>query len=73
MMTFGHWLRGKRKERGLSQKKLAIRSGVSFDLVTRWENGHTKPTRQSFERVLRGLDVPYEEYRREIEQDGGEF
>ncbi|MEH1836815.1 MAG: helix-turn-helix domain-containing protein [Nostoc sp.] len=34
-----------RQQLNLSQKQFAVRLGVSFKTVNRWENGHTVPSR----------------------------
>jgi len=38
---------------GLTQSELAIRLGVSFTTVNRWENGQTKPSPLSWQQLLR--------------------
>jgi putative transcriptional regulator len=37
-------VRAVRERMGLSQEKLAVRLGVAFASVNRWENGKTKPS-----------------------------
>src|SRR3990172_13329600 len=45
-----------RARRGLTQQALADRLGVSFASVNRWENGQTKPSQLSWNR-LRQLEM----------------
>src|SRR3989338_3476798 len=40
-----------RARRGLTQQALADRLGVSFATVNRWENGQTKPSQLSWNRL----------------------
>ncbi|HBQ95560.1 MAG TPA: hypothetical protein DD856_11465, partial [Sulfobacillus sp.] len=45
-------IRRLRARLGLSQAELAERLGVAYTSVNRWENGHTKPYRLVWERLL---------------------
>ncbi|MCY0897575.1 MAG: helicase-related protein [Firmicutes bacterium] len=45
-------IRRLRARLGLSQVELAARLGVAYTSVNRWENGHTKPYRWVWERLL---------------------
>ena len=40
-----------RQTRGWSQEGLARELGVSFATVNRWENGKTKPSRLTYEKI----------------------
>ena len=40
-----------RQQQGWSQEDLARNLGVSFATVNRWENGKTKPSRLSVEKI----------------------
>lgn len=44
MFDFGERLKGLRKEKGYSQKKLAAKLNVSQNTVLRWENNYKSPT-----------------------------
>jgi transcriptional regulator with XRE-family HTH domain len=37
-------VRGLRERTGLTQEKFAVRLGVTFPTINRWENGHAKPS-----------------------------
>lgn len=41
----GEAIRGLRDRLGLSQERLASRLDVTWSSVSRWENGHAKPSR----------------------------
>lgn len=41
--TIGNFIAQKRKELGLTQQKLAEQLNVSFQAVSKWENGTTVP------------------------------
>jgi HTH-type transcriptional regulator, competence development regulator len=41
--TFGPWLRDKRKEKGLSQRALAGKIGISFSYLSKIESGEMPP------------------------------
>ncbi|MEH1849980.1 MAG: helix-turn-helix transcriptional regulator [Nostoc sp.] len=50
-----------RQQLNLSQKQFAVRLGVSFKTVNRWENGHTVPSRiaiRLIEEMLRKMGEP---------------
>lgn len=50
-----------RQQLNLSQKQFAVRLGVSFKTVNRWENGHTVPSRialKLIEEMLRKMGEP---------------
>jgi transcriptional regulator with XRE-family HTH domain len=38
----GHWLRGLRQQRGLSQRGLARKVGAKFTFISQIENGHCR-------------------------------
>lgn len=58
-------VRAVRERLGLSQEKLAVRLGVAFASVNRWENGKTKPSPLALRQIAdllvtlgdRGLDL----------------
>jgi len=44
-MIFGEILREIRSELGITQEQFARELNVSFSTLSRWENGHTTPSR----------------------------
>lgn len=50
-MISGQWLTRARKQRGLSQKSLAIALGVSPITVNRWERGTRTPSLLMIEKI----------------------
>lgn len=54
-MTYGQWLRDKRREMGLTQKDVESRTGVGENALSKIENDRRQPTvetRQEIHRVL---------------------
>jgi putative transcriptional regulator len=49
-----HCIEALRRALGLTQERLAHVLGVTFSTVSRWENGHVKPSRLAWTQ-LRGL------------------
>jgi putative transcriptional regulator len=49
----GHLIRAWRRRVGLSQEGLAQVLNVSFSAVSRWENGHGKPSRLAWKAIER--------------------
>jgi transcriptional regulator with XRE-family HTH domain len=64
----GHVLRDARRRAGISQKQLAIRTGIAAPAISRIENGHESP---SFERVAICLEALGFEARFELHPLGG--
>lgn len=57
-MTFGEKIRAARIDRGLSQKELAIRSGLSLRTIINYESGERMPKRKdSYAALAEALDV----------------
>jgi len=56
LMTVRHdiadWIRGLRKQMGLTQGQLAERLGVSFVTISRWENAQARPNRLSLKALI---------------------
>jgi len=54
-------IRELRQQLNLSQKQFAVRLGVSFKTVNRWENGHTVPSPLALkliEQMIRQMGEP---------------
>ena len=57
-MTFGEKVRAARRERGLSQKDLAARTGIAVRTIINYENGSRMPkSRDSYVRLAEVLDI----------------
>lgn len=56
-MNVGQRIRDRRKVLGLSQRELALRLGISFQAVQRWERGETFPRKESLSKLLDILQV----------------
>lgn len=57
-MTFGEKVRTARKARGLSQKELALRTGIAVRTIINYETGSRMPkSRDSYVRLAEALDV----------------
>lgn len=54
---FGAVVRAERKQRGLTQEKLAQQAGVSRAWLARFETGHRAASIDQIFRVLRSLDL----------------
>ena len=59
-LTFGTWLRQKRKEKGLTQETLAGLASCSTTYLKKIEAGQRQPTRQVVEALLDALEAPKE-------------
>jgi transcriptional regulator with XRE-family HTH domain len=55
---FGILVRNVRLFLGLSEAKLAKRSGLSMETISRVENGKHKPREKTVEKLARALEVP---------------
>lgn len=57
-MTFGEKVRAARKERGLSQKELAKRTGIAVRTIINYESGARMPkSKESYKSLAEVLDV----------------
>lgn len=56
-MTIGERIRHYRTERGWSVKELSEKSGVSRDMLSRWERDKRMPASKSLVKIGRALDV----------------
>lgn len=64
MMTFPEKVKILRDKLGISQEKLAVRLGVSFSTVNRWEKGHANPSYlalDKFELLCRENGIKFED------------
>lgn len=57
-ILFGHRLRQLRKQKEMTQEKLAERAGVSVDLISNIERGINAPSFRTLEKLAVCLDLP---------------
>src|SRR5690349_8006535 len=57
-LTFGAWLRQRRKELDLTQSGLAERVGCSVEMVHKLEAGRTRPSQHLAAALIARLEVP---------------
>jgi len=57
-MDYGEKIVEIRKEKGISQKELAKRLGVSPVMVAHWEKGRRKPKADTLKKIADALEVP---------------
>lgn len=58
-MEFGEYLRKIRKEKGLSLREAAKRSGISHPYLSQLETGkNTQPTKEIINKIAKGLGTP---------------
>lgn len=58
LVAFGQMLRAAREERGMSQDRFALKTGVHRTGISKFERGETDPRMTSILRLARGLGVP---------------
>lgn len=59
-MSFGEYIKSKRKEKGLSLREVSKRSGISHPYLSQLENERSKkPTPETIKKISKGLEVPY--------------
>jgi transcriptional regulator with XRE-family HTH domain len=51
-MTFGEILKEMRTQTRITQEQFAHELSVSFSTISRWENGHTSPSRLAKMRLI---------------------
>lgn len=57
-MNVGDAIKSLRKNKGLSQKELAQRSGLSANAMCSIEKNDAFPSRDSIDRICKALDIP---------------
>lgn len=57
-MDIGDAVRAIRKERGMTQKKLAERSGLSANALCSIEKNVSFPSKETVKRICEALDIP---------------
>ena len=57
MKTIGEKIRDRRKDKGLTQKRLAALLKIQYQSVQDWERGRTKPATGKIQRLCEILDI----------------
>lgn len=57
-MTTGEYIKKIRLEKGLSQKELGEKLGVSQQMIGQWETGKTNPKLETIHKIADALNVP---------------
>src|SRR5215211_3994142 len=60
-LSFGRWLKGRRKDLELTQEGLAEQAGCSVETIRKIEAGSLRPSRQLAELLAAGLNIPRDE------------
>ncbi len=58
---FGNFIKEIRKKNNLTQKELADKLGVTYQAVSKWENGKNMPDKALIKQIAKELDVSIEE------------
>ncbi len=69
-MNIGERLREIREAKGLSQRELANRTGLTNGAISMIEQNKTSPSVSSLKRLLDGLPISLSEFFREVEEAG---
>ena len=59
--NFGNYICEKREKKGMSQKELGIKIGVTNKAISKWENGQGYPSTELMLPLARALDVTIED------------
>ena len=61
---FGEWLRNERLNRGMSQKELAKAIGLTYVVISNFENGYKFPSIRSIGLIAKYFGISIEEIRK---------
>lgn len=56
-MNAGEYIKKHRQKKGLSQKKLGEKLGVSQQMIGQWENGNSNPKVETIQKIADALDI----------------
>lgn len=73
LVMFGEKLRELRKEKGLTQKKLAFYLDCDQSMITRWEKNECEPTESAIRRTAIFFDVSADYLLGLEDESGGKF
>ena len=72
-VKIGGFISGKRKELGMTQQQLADRLNISFQAVSKWENGSTFPNVELLPELSKVMEVTVDELLAGCQKDGEEL
>ncbi len=72
-VKIGGFISGKRKELGMTQQQLADRLNISFQAVSKWENGSTFPNVELLPELSKVMEVTVDELLAGCQKDGKEL
>lgn len=61
-MSFCDKMREERKKKGLSQRELGEKVGMSQQMIAQYENGNRNPKKETIEKIAIALEVPASEF-----------
>ena len=59
--SLGLYLRSKRRDKQMTLRDLAAKTGIDFSMISKYENGIIKPPQEKLRLIASALNVPYEE------------
>ena len=62
MERFSKRIREMRQLRGISQEQLALKAGINVSFLGQIERGTKKPTIETIDKLLKALDISYQEF-----------
>lgn len=68
-INFGHMMRGKRKEHGLTQAQLAERTRLGLQTISRIERGAVQPKLEQIRRIFEVLGISLDAIQQKAEQE----
>ena len=72
-VKIGGFISRKRRELGMTQQHLADRLNISFQAVSKWENGSTFPNVELLPELSKAMEVTVDELLSGCEKDGEEL
>lgn len=66
-MTFGNWLLITLRKKGLTQRELAQKTGISATTISNLMHGHTRPKQSTIQMIIAALKIDGSELERNAE------
>ncbi len=60
-MKFGQILKGFRKKNGLNLAELSAKTGIAYQMISRYESGKSAPTIDTVHKIAEGLNISISE------------